>query len=163
MPFPIEDVLVNRKVAKVTLRGVRDKPGIAAIIFEELSSRGVNVEMIVTGASAKGRTDIAFLVLESQIDRIKEIEEELLQAIDARDLSIDRKVALIVFYGGSEMAKTPGVAARIFNILAEAGVNIEMISTSIDSLSLVVRENRIEEAIFAIGENLGIEPREEYF
>lgn len=162
MALPIEEVWVNKQVAKIILKGARDKPGIAAEIFESLASGGINAELIVSGPASKGRADIAFLILGSQIPKLKEIEEELLKGVDGREVTVDTKVALLVFYGGRELSRRPGVAARIFDILAEAGVNIEMISTSIDSLSVVVREDRVDKSIEALQENLGIEPQENY-
>jgi len=82
--------------------------------------------------------------------------------VDGRDISVDKKVARLVFYGGKELSKRPGVAARVFDILAQAGVNIEMISTSLESLSIVIRENRVDDAIIALRDNLGIEPEGSY-
>ncbi len=162
MALPIEEVWVNRQVAKVLLKGARDKPGIAAEIFESLAKEGINAELIVSGPASKGRADIAFLVLKSMLPKLKEKEEELLEDVDAKDIDIDNKVALLVFYGGRELSRRPGVAAKIFDILAEAGVNIEMISTSIDCLSVVIREDRVDKAIEALQEHLGVEPQENY-
>lgn len=162
MALPIEEVWVNKQVAKIILKGARDKPGMAAEIFESLAANGINAELIVSGPSSKGKADIAFLVLESQIPRLQESKEELLKEVNGREVDVDTKVALLVFYGGRELSRRPGVAARIFDILAEVGVNVEMISTSIDSLSIVIRENRVDKAIEALRENLGIEPHENY-
>ena len=162
MAFPIEELWVNRKVVKVILRAVKDKPGIAAEIFEKLASKGINVELIVSGPSSKGRSDIAFLVLESQLPRIQEMEDELIEISDASGIAYDPKVALLVFYGSKEISKTPGVAAKIFNLLAEAGVNIEMIGTSIDSISIVIREELVDRAILVLTDVLGLSVEEGY-
>jgi len=162
MAFPIEELWVNRKVVKVILRAVKDKPGIAAEIFEKLASKGINVELIVSGPSSKGRSDIAFLVLESQLPQIQEMEDELIEISDASGIAYDPKVALLVFYGSKEISKTPGVAARIFNLLAEAGVNIEMIGTSVDSISIVIREELVDRAILVLTDVLGLSVEEGY-
>ncbi|MEO0238341.1 MAG: ACT domain-containing protein [candidate division WOR-3 bacterium] len=162
MAFPIEELWVNRKVVKVILRAVKDKPGIAAEIFEKLASKGINVELIVSGPSSKGRSDIAFLVLESQLPQIQEMEDELIEISDASGIAYDPKVALLVFYGSKEISKTPGVAAKIFNLLAEAGVNIEMIGTSIDSISIVIREELVDRAILVLTDVLGLSVEEGY-
>jgi len=162
MAFPIEELWVNRKVVKVILRAVKDKPGIAAEIFEKLASKGINVELIVSGPSSKGRSDIAFLVLESQLPQIQEMEDELIEISDASGIAYDPKVALLVFYGSKEISKTPGVAAKIFNLLAEAGVNIEMIGTSIDSISIVIREELVGRAILVLTDVLGLSVEEGY-
>jgi aspartate kinase len=162
MAFPIEELWVNRKVVKVILRAVKDKPGIAAEIFEKLASKGINVELIVSGPSSKGRSDIAFLVLESQLPQIQEMEDELIEISDASGIAYDPKVALLVFYGSKEISKTPGVAAKIFNLLAEAGVNIEMIGTSVDSISIVIREELVDRAILVLTDVLGLSVEEGY-
>ncbi len=162
MALPLEEVWVNRSVVKIILKSIKDKPGVAAQLFEILANEGVNAELIVQGPSSKGRTDLAFLILESQLPKILEKQEEILEMVDGRDISVDKKVALLVFYGGKELSKRPGVAARVFDILAQAGVNIEMISTSLESLSIVIRENRVDDAIIALRDNLGIEPEGSY-
>ncbi len=94
MVFPIEEVWVNRKVVNVILRGAKDKPGVAAEIFEKLASRGINVELIVSGPSSKGRADIAFLILESQLSKVKDLEDEIMEIADATGIGYDPKVAL---------------------------------------------------------------------
>ncbi|MDI6851326.1 MAG: ACT domain-containing protein [bacterium] len=162
MAFPIEELWVNRKVVKVILRAVKDKPGIAAEIFEKLASNGINVELIVSGPSSKGRSDIAFLILESQLPQIQEMEDELIEISDATGIAYDPKVALLVFYGTREISRTPGVAAKIFNLLAEAGVNIEMIGTSVDSISIVIREELVDRAVLVLTDVLGLSVEEGY-
>ncbi|HOK22440.1 MAG TPA: ACT domain-containing protein [Candidatus Hydrothermia bacterium] len=162
MAFPVEELWVNRKVVKVILRGVKDKPGIAAEVFEKLASQGINIELIVSGPSSKGRSDIAFLVLESQLFRIQDMENDLMESTDAMGIGYDPKVALLVFYGSKEISKTPGVASKIFNILAEAGVNIEMVSTSIDSISIVIREELVDRAVMVLSDMLGLSVEEAY-
>ena len=163
MKLPIEDIWANKNVAKVTLRDARDKPGVAAELFESLYRLNVSAILIVQGNSRKGRADLAFLVMESDLPTIQEHQEELMESVGAKDIVIDRKVAVISFLGSKELSRTPGIAYRIFNILAHAGVNIELISATTDSLTVVIREDRFETAIEAIRENLEIEPRENYF
>jgi len=77
-------------------------------------------------------------------------------------IGYDPKVALLVFYGSKEISKTPGVASKIFNILAEAGVNIEMVSTSIDSISIVIREELVDRAVMVLSDMLGLSVEEAY-
>lgn len=163
MVFPIEEVWVNRKVVKVILRGVKDKPGVAAEIFEKLASRGINVELIVSGPSSKGRADIAFLILESQLSKVKDLEDEIMEIADATGIGYDPKVALLTFYGTREISRTPGVAAKIFNVLAEAGVNIEMVGTSVDSISIVIREDLVDRAVMVLSDLLNLAIEEGYF
>jgi aspartate kinase len=162
VPFPVQEIWVRRSVAKVTLKNVRDKPGIAAQIFEILAEKGINAELIVSGSPAKGRNDVSFLVLESQIPDVMEIQDELIETVGGTDLKVDRKVALIIFYGGKDFYKHPGIAAQVFNLFASSGVNLDMISTSFDSICVVIREERVENALEALEEHFGIEPKEGY-
>jgi len=161
--LPVEDLWVARKVAKITLRDARDKPGVAADLFSLLSDLGINAEFILQGPARRGRADLAFLVLESELPKVMDYYDQLVEAVDARDLQVDRKVALLVFYGSREMHRTPGVAATVFNVLASAGVNIDMISTSLDSLAIVIREDRVDDALEALQEYLDIEYHEGYY
>lgn len=160
--IPVEEIYINTAVVRVVLKGVRDRPGMAAEIFQILADKGINIEMIVSGPSSRGRTDIAFLILESQLPRLQEVSEEILKESIAQDIQIDPKVALIIFYGTREMQRTPGVASTILNALAMAGVNVEMFSASVDSVSLVIREDRVDDAREAIVEAFGIEPEPTY-
>jgi aspartate kinase len=162
MKLPIEEIWVSTHVVKVTIRRARDRAGIAAEVFETLNNLEINVELIVHASSTKGKADIAFLVLQSQLPKIKDSCQELLDTIGGEDLLIDDKVALLAFYGHRELSRTPGIASHIFNILAEVGVNIEMISTSLDSLSLVIRSDRVHQAVEALRDHLGIEPTQSY-
>ena len=162
MKLPIEEIWVSTHVVKITIRRARDRAGIAADVFETLNALGINAELIVHASSTKGRADIAFLVLKSQLPKIQDCSQELLDIIGGEDLLIDDKVALLAFYGQKELSRTQGIASRIFTILADVGVNIEMISTSLDSLSLVIRSNRVHQAVEALRDNLGIEPTQSY-
>jgi len=162
MALPVEEVWVNNKVVKITLKNARDKPGIAAQIFERLAEIPINVELIVQGPSIKGKADIAFLILESQIPMFEEVKDELMDNIGATDIKMDKGVAILVFQGDRGLSKRPGIAAKIFDLIAQAGVNIEMISTSSDSLSLVIREDRLDDTLEVLQEELGIEATWEY-
>jgi len=161
--LPVEDLWVARRVAKVTLRDARDKPGVAADLFSLLSELGINAEFILQGPARRGRADLAFLVLESELPKVMDYYDQLVEAVDAHDLQVDRKVALLVFYGSREMHRTPGVAATLFNTLAAAGVNIDMISTSLDSIAVVIREERVDDALEALREYLDLEVHEGYY
>jgi aspartate kinase len=162
MSVPIEEIWVSTHVVKVTIRRVKDRSGIAAEVFETLNDLCINAELIVHASATKGRADIAFLVLQSQLPKIQDCAEELVERIGGEDLIVDDKVALIAFYGSKDLSRTQGVAASIFSILANVGVNIEMISTSLDSISLVIREGRMHQAIEAMRDELGIEPTRSY-
>ncbi len=155
MILPIEEIWLNRKVVKVTLRGIKNKPGIAADIFDVLNSKGINVQMVVSGATQRGRTDIAMLLPESGYIQFKDFEEDIVDSVSALKVTYEPNVALFVFYGDKKISRMPGIAGRIFNVFADYGINIEMVSTSLDSISIVVHENRVETAQMVLEDTLG--------
>lgn len=159
--LPIEEVYVNERVIKITLKNVRDKPGIAADIFRILANKGINVELIVGGPGSKGYADIAFLILESQLPKLEEVKEEILKEVNAKDMVVDKDVVLLSFYG-RDLYKVPGIAYKVFNAFATGGINIEMIATSRDSLSCVIRQKFVDAAKEVVSEFLGIEVKKIY-
>jgi aspartate kinase len=137
--------------AKVTVSGVPDKPGIAARLFRELADRDVNVDMIVQNVSDHGVTDISFTVPRNHLPVATRVCDELAGEIGATGVTSDADIARVSLVGAG-MKSNPGVAARMFETLANHGVNIEMISTSAIRTSCVVEESRIEEAVAALHE-----------
>ena len=131
---------------KVTVQGVTDRAGIAARLFRTIADEGINVDMIVQNVSMAGHTDISFTVGRSDIDRVKRaLTDSGFTWIEQGEIA---KVSLI----GAGMRSHPGVAADMFDALGEAGVNIEMISTSTIRVSCVVREADTERAVRAVHE-----------
>ena len=118
-------------IAKVTVRGVPDRPGIAAHLFEPLAEAGVSVDTIVQNASVEALTDLTFTVARSDLDRAVEVVNSALPQIDAREVVSDPDLGSVSIVG-TGMATTPGYAARMFRTLFDHGINIELISTSRD-------------------------------
>jgi aspartate kinase len=137
--------------AKVTLAGVPDHPGIAARLFRALADGDVNVDMIVQNTSLEGHTDISFTVPMGEVDRAVGIGRGLVGELDARDVTADREIGRVSVVGAG-MKSHPGVAARVFEMLAEHGINIEMISTSAIRISCVVRVDDVERAVQVLHE-----------
>jgi aspartate kinase len=135
--------------AKVTVTGVPDKPGIAARLFRELADRDVNVDMIVQNVSDHGVTDISFTVPKQDLDTGTEVCRSLATEIGATGVSSDRDIGRVSIIGAG-MKSNPGVAATMFETLADGGINIDMISTSAIRTSCVVREDQIEQAVQAL-------------
>ncbi len=135
--------------AKITLRGVPDRPGVAATIFNRMAQANVNVDMIVQNVSLDGVTDISFTV--SRPDLRKTMDACLLiqRDIGAREVIADEEIAKISVVGIGMRSHT-GVAAKMFDTLAKRGINIEMISTSEIKVSCIVRESQAEEAVRAL-------------
>ena len=132
--------------AKVTVTGVPDKPGIAARLFRALADRAVNVDTIVQNTSLHGTTDISFTVPKTDLDTSLAVARALVPEIGAGEVTADDAIAKVSLVGAG-MRSHPGVSATMFEVLATAGINIEMISTSSIRLSCVVRAERVEEAV----------------
>jgi aspartate kinase len=147
----ISGVAHDRSEAKVTVVGVPDKPGEAAAIFRAVSAAEINIDMIVQNisAAATGRTDISFTLPKSDgltamaaLDRIRD-------QVGFEDLLYDDQVGKVSLIGAG-MRSHPGVSATFFGALADAGVNIEMISTSEIRISVVVRQDDVDSAVTAV-------------
>ncbi len=135
--------------AKLTVAGVPDKPGVAARIFRGLADRDVNVDMIVQNVSAAGVTDISFTVPHADLDVAKAAVEGMRADIGAAEVTADPDIARVSLIGAG-MKSNPGVAATMFETLANEGVNIQMISTSAIRVSCVVRADQAEAAVTAL-------------
>jgi aspartate kinase len=147
----ISGVAHDRSEAKVTVVGVPDKPGEAAAIFRAVSAAEINIDMIVQNisAAATGRTDISFTLPKSDgltamaaLDRIRD-------QVGFEELLYDDQVGKVSLIGAG-MRSHPGVSATFFGALADAGVNIEMISTSEIRISVVVRQDDVDSAVTAV-------------
>jgi aspartate kinase len=132
--------------AKVTVRGVPDRPGVAANLFEPLAARQVNVDMIVQNVSEDGTTDISFTVPNEHAADAIEVAEKVIPEIEAAGVDVDEGIARVSVVGAG-MKSHPGVAAKMFRVLSDNGINIEMISTSSIRISCVVALEQIEEAV----------------
>jgi len=135
--------------AKVSIIGVPDRPGIAAKVFRALADAGVNIDMIVQNVSQDGAATISFTLPKTDVPIAKPILEALAKEMDAAGVEHDPNVAKISLIGAG-MKSHPGVAADMFEALAEAGINIEIISTSSIRISCVVRAGDVERAVQAV-------------
>lgn len=135
--------------AKVTVWSVPDQPGVAARLFEPMAEAGINVDMIVQNVSREGTTDISFTVPKASEETARAIAETAAVELGAAGVEVDADVAKVSLVGAG-MKSHPGVAAGVFRALAEAGVNIEMISTSTIRISCVVRGDQVEAAVRAL-------------
>ena len=142
----IRGVAHDASEAKLTVHGVPDKPGVAAAVFEPLAERGVNVDMIVQNTSRSGVTDISFTVPKRQLAVAEEVATVATEAVGAVGCDVDENIAKVSLVGAG-MKSEFGIAARMFRILYEHGINIEMISTSPIRISCVVRGDDVEAAV----------------
>jgi aspartate kinase len=140
----IRGVSVDRRQAKVTISHVPDKPGTASRIFTEIAAHNVNVDMIVQNVSAEGTTDISFTTHADEVPKITSFLGPVVSEIKARSFAAQDGIAKLSVVGIGMRSHT-GVAARMFEMLAKAGINIQMISTSEIKISVIVDEDRVEE------------------
>jgi aspartate kinase len=147
----ISGVTHDTSEAKVTITGLPHTPGIAARLFRPLADAGVNIDMIVQGASEDGRADISFTLPKADLATAEPILERTVQEVGAAAFTTDPEIAKVSLVGAG-MKSHPGVAADMFDSLAEAGINIELISTSSIRVSCVVRASEVERAVAAIHE-----------
>jgi aspartate kinase len=147
----ISGIAHDTSEAEVTILSVPDRPGVAALVFGALAEAGVNVDMIVQNVSADGATDISFTLPKDDVARAEGILQPLVEEVGAKGLAHDPNVAKISLVGAG-MRSHPGVAAGMFAALAEAGVNIGIISTSAIRISCVVPAADVERAVQAVHE-----------
>jgi aspartate kinase len=141
--------------AEVTILAVPDRPGIAARVFRGLADVGVNVDMIVQNVSAEGHTDISFTLPSSELPRARRVLEPLAEEIGAGGVASDSEIAKISLVGAG-MKTHPGVAADMFEALAENGINIGIISTSSVRISCVVPLGDVERAVQAVHDRFSL-------
>ncbi|MGM0576297.1 MAG: aspartate kinase [Myxococcota bacterium] len=158
----MEEVLVravayDRNEARVSVLGVPDRPGVAAEVFQPLAEHGVVVDMIIQNASVEeGRTDLTFTVPKADLAQARRVIRETLDRIGGRDVRTDESIAKLSVVGVG-MRSHSGVAARMFEVLSDNGINIQMISTSEIKISVVVDEKYTELAVRALHEAFGLE------
>ncbi len=146
----------DRNAAKVALRGVSDRPGVAARVFAPLAEAGIVVDLIVQNASREGRTDVTFTVAKRDLARAKDVVESTLKAIGAEKIETDGAIGKVSIVGAG-MKHHAGVAARAFEVLARAGINIELISTSEIKIAMVVQERNLEKAVRELHAAFGLD------
>ena len=136
-------------VAKITVVGVPDQPGIAAAIFEPLAKGGISVDTIVQNASIDNITDLTFTVAKSQLNRAMEVVRPIAQTIGARECVSDSRLGKVSIIG-TGMQNSPGYAARMFGTLSEQGINIQLITTSEIRITCIIDEARVKDAVRAL-------------
>jgi aspartate kinase len=147
----ISGVAHDRSEAKITVVGVPDKPGEAAVLFRAIAAAEINIDMIVQNisAAATGRTDISFTLPKSDGQTAMAALSRIKDQVGFEDLLYDDQVGKVSLVGAG-MRSHPGVSATFFGALADAGVNIEMISTSEIRISVVVRGQDVDAAVTAV-------------
>ncbi|HIN37861.1 MAG TPA: aspartate kinase [Dehalococcoidia bacterium] len=139
-------IAITRNVAKITVRSVPDRPGVAAALFEPLAQGGISVDTIVQNTSEDRTTDISFTVSGDDLKAALAKVEELTSVIGFGTLISEPGLAAVSVVG-SGMQHTPGYASRMFRVLADGSVNIDMITTSEIRISCIISEDQAEDAV----------------
>ena len=145
----ISGVTHDTSEAKVSIIGIPDRPGIAAKVFRELARAGVNIDMIVQNVSQDGAATITFTLPKIDLPIAEPILDALAAELGANRIESDPDIAKVSLIGAG-MKSHPGVAADMFDALADAGINIEIISTSSIRVSCVIRAAQVERAVQAV-------------
>jgi aspartate kinase len=142
----VRGIAQETNVAKITVIGVSDRPGVAAAIFEPLADAGISVDVIVQNVGRSGRTDLTFSVAESDLKSAVKLVKTAAKAVGAQRVSSAGGIAKLSIVG-TGMQGTPGIAAQMFRSLAEAGINIEMISTSEIRITCLVERAQVDKGV----------------
>ena len=142
----VTGIAYNANVAKITVRGVPDRPGIAAALFEPLAEAGISVDTIVQNTGGDGATDISFTVNSPDLPAALRRVQSLAPELGAAAVDSDAGLAAVSIVG-SGMQNTPGYASRMFRLLADGKVNIEMITTSEIRISCIIAESQGQDAV----------------
>jgi aspartate kinase, monofunctional class len=145
----VSGVALNKNEAKVTICDVPDKPGIAAKIFKHLAKENINVDMIIQNVSRTGSTDLSFTVPSGDLNKTIKVSNAISGKVKAGEITVDKNIAKVSIVGIG-MRSHSGVAANMFEALADKKINIEMISTSEIKISCVVKKSLGEAAVRAI-------------
>ncbi len=145
----VRGLATDRNVAKLTIVGVPDRPGIAHTVFAPLADAGINVDMIVQNVGHAGATDLSFTIPRGDLGKARKLLEPLVAEIGAAELTADASVAKVSIVGAG-IQSAPGYASRMFSCLAESGINIEMISTSEIRITCIIAADAVEKAARAL-------------
>jgi len=143
-------------VAKVTVVGVPDRPGIASAIFEPLAKANISVDTIVQNASIDNITDLTFTVSRTDLDKAMSLVQPIAKSIGAKQCVSDSTLAKVSVVG-TGMLNTPGYAASMFRALSEQGINIQLITTSEIRITCIIAEERVKDAVKALHKAFDLE------
>ena len=145
----ITGITSTKNDAKITVVGIKDRPGVAASIFKPLSENSINVDMVVQNISATGKeTDLTFTIKSDDVSKTSKLLRQN-KKIKFKDMLVDKNVSKVSIIGVG-MITTPGVTYRMFQTLANSKINILVISTSEIKISVLIKKNNIKKAVSAL-------------
>ncbi len=151
----ISGVASDKNTSRISVIGVDDKPGVAFKIFNTLAKKGINVDIILQSVGREGTKDISFTVAQDDLKYTLEVLEENKEALTIKEINHKDTVAKISIVGAGMMSN-PGVAAKMFEALFNAGVNINMIATSEVRITVLIDEKDVERAMIAVHDGFGL-------
>jgi len=157
----ISGVVTDMTEAKVTVLGVPDTPGVSAALFEPLADANINVDMIVQNTSTEGTTDISFTMPMADLAQAESIVQQVAEQIGATRVTHDDDIAKVSLVGAG-MKSSPGIAAKMFRVLADNDVNIQMISTSTIRVSVILPAAQMELAARSLHTAFGLDSSADY-
>lgn len=152
----VSGIAHDTNVAKITVVGVPDHPGIAAAIFEPLARANISVDTIVQNASINGITDLTFTVERNDLLKAMSIVEPVAKSVGGQRCIADSTLAKVSIVG-TGMQNSPGYAARMFRALSQHGINIQLITTSEIRITCIISEDRVSEAVRALHQAFELE------
>lgn len=162
----MEDPIISGVVhdvgeSKMSLLSVPDRPGVSALLFESLAKANVNVDMIVQNTSNEGTTDISFTLPMADVKTAEPILQDVAKKVGAIGLTQEDDIVKLSLVGAG-MKSSPGIAAKMFRVLADNDINIEMISTSTIRISVVVRREHMQAALRVLHTAFDLDSGEDY-
>ena len=152
----VRGIAHDMDVAKVTIRAVPDRPGVAARVFEPISNAGIRVDTVVQNASVDGVTDLTFTVSQDDLEKARTLVEPIVRVLGARDLVTDTDLAKVSIVGAG-LQSGSGYAATMFQTLYNGGINIELITTSQIRITCIIQKSRVPEAVRALHKAFALE------
>lgn len=157
---PVTAVALDSHITKMALLGVPDTPGVAAYVCEQLASSGINIDLVFQAVSHEDeRADIALTIADSDRDKARGILTQVLKDLGGRQLLVDSEVAKVSAVGAG-VRNHPGVAATMFRALADAEINIQMISTSEIKIACIIHRHEAQQALNRIHAAFNLEDRD---
>ena len=151
----VTGIAEDKNVAKITVKGVIDQPGIAAELLRPLSDAGISIDVIVQNTSSDGTTDFTYTVSESNLERAVSLMNSL-DGINYKNIESGKHLAKLSIVG-TGMENSPGYASKMFSVLSSLDVNIDMITTSEIRITTIINKNDIEKSVVALHDAFELE------
>ncbi|NGM81641.1 aspartate kinase [Paenibacillus sp. 7124] len=158
----VSGIAYDKNVARISISGVADVPGVLARVFSKLADVGINVDIIVQSGVLNGEADFSFTVSLDEMERAKEVIRQIREELPYREVTSEDNLVKISIVGAG-MVSHPGVAAQMFDVISSLGVSIKMVSTSEIKVSCVVESGKLTEIIQALHTAYGLDTDQQVF